>query len=1256
MATLTRSLRVVAAALVTLQCGALHATTPLANQPIFSTTAVPGNLALVLSVEYPTVNSVAHLDTTYNSNKSYLGYFDPAKCYDYVWNANEPERHFAPAGLALARECTGPGLANKWSGNFLNWATMQTIDPFRWALTGGYRSVDVDGLTLIEKAHASGQGGTGNFPNRTVSSSGTLKRATPFDWNNFSMRVQGLGNKLRFTGTGSVDNTPTAFVSRAGTSEDQVYEVSVRVKVCDANPATGPMEANCVAYPNGNYKPTGLIQRYADKIRYSAFGYLNDDNILRDGGVLRARQKFVGPEYQLPGQAAAVANLLKEWDPNTGIIVTNPDTADATATTTEFGVAVANSGVINYLNKFGQITPGSFKTYDPVGELYYATIRYFKNLGNVPEWTSMSGANAATKTTWVDGFPVITAWDDPIQYSCQKNFALGIGDVNTHADKNVAGSASSATEPGKPAAVTADTTVDAVTATNKVGALHGLGASLGSALNYGGCCSNNGALMAGLAYDANTVDLRPDDATKPHTKGRQSLQTYWLDVLEYSTYKANNQFYLAAKYGGFKVPEGFDPYARATDIPQAWWRNGTESIYGQPKPENYFVASDPDAMVSGLTRAFNSIAASLRSFTTSFATSAAQVAVSGTTSYSAEFDAGTWTGELTARNTTFDANTGVTSDVLAWKFGAKLDAQAAATGWDTDRRIVTYRADTGSGVPFRFASLSNAQKTTLDTVYRPGSDGQDYLNYLRGERLHEEASTDPSSANIYRNRTSLLGDIVGSRPRPVGPPSAPFSSAANPGYGTFKTTYAARPTVVYVGTNAGMVHAVEGESTAATAGREIFAYVPSALFAGPTGSPAVTGLAHRGDPDFSHRFLVDAKASSFDIDLGRTVGGTGAGTGWRSLLVGGLGKGGKSYYALDITDPAGMTSEAVVKDHVLWEFSHADLGFTFGEAVAVKTKKYGWVLIFGSGYNNSDGKGYFFIVNPRNGALIEKISTGVGTATNQAGLAHVGAFVLDRTDGTADAVYAGDLLGNLWRLDLRGTPTTYPTPVLLARLLDSSNQPRPVTSRPVLITHPTTNKRWITVGTGRFLHADDTSSPQMQAMYAIMDGDGAAFNATAPAGFTFPIGSSKLRELTNLTQPVTLNLATEIGWYAELGTAIGSGPGWRVITNPTSFYGQVEFTTMLPDNADACRPSGKSRVYVIDLGTGQSMLQAADDSTIAYGENNLGTGTEQFSLSVEGKRRFYDCNTTGGCAQRKIKPLAAPTLRRLNWRELKLAN
>jgi type IV pilus assembly protein PilY1 len=195
--------------------------------------------------------------------------------------------------------------------------------------------------------------------------------------------------------------------------------------------------------------------------------------------------------------------------------------------------------------------------------------------------------------------------------------------------------------------------------------------------------------------------------------------------------------------------------------------------------------------------------------------------------------------------------------------------------------------------------------------------------------------------------------------------------------------------VVYVGTNAGIVHAVHGAVTGTSAGRELFAYVPDMLFQGPSGTPGVSGLAARGDPDFTHKAMVDGSPAAFDVDFSRTQnnarsGLVGGSNDWRTILVGGMGKGGRGYYALDITNPAGMTTEALVATKVLWEISSAhpdftELGFTYGEPTAVKTRKWGWVLIFASGYNNSDGKGWFFIVNPRNGALLEKISTGAGT-------------------------------------------------------------------------------------------------------------------------------------------------------------------------------------------------------------------------------------------------------------------------------------
>jgi type IV pilus assembly protein PilY1 len=1232
----------------------------LPDQPVFSSTGVPGNLALALSVEFPTAISVAHIDPTYVASKTFLGYFDPNKCYVYIYNADETQRYFSPSGDVAdptTRVCTG-----KWSGNFLNWATMQTIDPFRWALTGGYRVKDTATETWLEKAYASNQGGDGNFPNKGLATAALVSNNTPFGWSSLNMRVKSLGNKMRFTRTGDLTGAIVAYGSGGAITDNTVYEVSVRVKVCDNSGGAGTLEANCTAFPSGVYKPMGLLQKYAEKIRYSAFGYLNDDNLLRDGGVLRARQKFVGPLVTQPN-AASTANAATEWDANTGVMAQNPDATDASATTTTLGVTINNSGVMNYLNKFGELTPANgYKSYDPVGELYYAAIRYFKNLGNVPEWTSMTGATAATKALWADGFPVITDWDDPLQYSCQRNFILGIGDVNTHADKNVPGSSGSTNEPTKPAAVTADTSVDAVVATNKVGSLHGMGASLGTAENINTpdpCCNNNSALMAGLAYDAHTRDIRPDDATKPQTRGMQTISTYWLDILEYSTYKANNQFYLAAKYGGFKVPIGYLPYAQATDIPaNTWWTTG-ETFGGQNRPDNYYVAAQPDLMVSGLQRAFASIAAQLRSFSTSFSLAAPQVASSGTTTYSAQYDSGTWSGEVVANAATFTA-AGQPQLTPVWSFTDKLTAQLLAdggTGWNTNRRIATFNTSTKVGVPFRFDQLHTTQQSNLNTVYRSFDDSADYLKYLRGDATHEESSTAAGSAKIYRDRAKPLGDIVGSKLRVVGPPTAPFSSAANPGYSDYKIAQQARKTMVYVGSNDGMLHAINGsiDATDTAAGTEVFAYVPGSLYAGPTGAPATDGLQTRGDPDFTHRYFVDGNPSTFDIDFGRTVGG--AGTDWRTILVGGLGKGGKSYYAIDVTDPAAMTTEAAVAGKVLWEFSHAKLGHTYGEPIAVKTRKYGWVLVFGSGYNNSDGQGYFFIVNPRTGALLEPpIATGVGSLTTEAGLAHVQAYVPDRTDNTAETLYAGDLLGNLWRVDVTGTTGNYPSAMLFATLTNRLGEAVPVTSRPLVVIQPYNNRRWVVVGSGRLLTNSDKSNSQGQGFFAFMDGNNLRTNSAAqlPTGISFPLTRSKLRELTDLTTRVTLDLSTEIGWWVDLGAT--AGLGWRVISDPSSFYGEVSFSTMVPTITDACSPKGQGRIYTIDLGTGKTKLLSATNTPMAYASGFSGAVTDLRNLSVDGNRALGYGTENGETGQLKTEPRTPVPTRRINWRELQLAD
>lgn len=1295
---LSASLRIGAVALAAGTLPVAHAATSLADEPLFATSNAPGNLALVLSVEFPTAISVAHTSNTYSVASEYLGLFDPAKCYVYQKDVNETSTsdtkgsYFVPVGLtptANSHICSG-----KWSGNFLNWATMQTIDPFRWVLTGGYRVVDRVGLTVTEKAWGSNQGSKSlNFPDRSVGSTKTPV-STPFgSATSFNMSVWSRGNKMRFTVPDSQGNiadlnlNQTAIPFDGDTSANgKVYEVFVRVKVCDPAAAAGGVEANCVAYGN-NFKPEGLMQKYSNKIRYSAFGYLTDPNLRRDGGVLRAQQKFIGPRQPVPG-SVPVANSKNEWDLSTGVLTLNPDAADAAGTAAVMGLPtgseVQNSGVMNYLNKFGQETK-TYKHYDNVSELYYAAIRYFKNAPYVPEWTSVTGASSAQRIQWTDGFPVITAPADPILYSCQRNFILGIGDVNTHGDKNVPENTNFTNEPALPPLVASDTSVRPYTFTNRLGVMEGLGSSLGSVSPYNGCCTNNSPVIAGLAYEAHIKDIRGRTVVAPEKP--QTIDTYWVDVQEGQQYKNNNQFYLATKYGGFEVPNNFDP-ASTSPLPQAWWHTNPDTVGSNLRPDNYFSGGRPDLVKQGLDAAFSKIATSLSAFTTSFSTALPQVVATGNGNYSAQYDPANWSGELTASILAFDSTTGapVTPLPTAWRFSDKLAAQVAGTGWDTNRRIVTWNptlnGGNGGGAPFRVsgatpaAQVAATEKLQLDTSYVAGDDTLNFLNYLRGDTSNEVGSTAPGSTQAYRQRVRLVGDIVGSKARPVGSPRFPFSDATNPGYTAFRTANLNRRTVVYYGGNDGLLHAVNGAlATSATtppvetdvnAGEEMFAYVPRALFSGPNGNPTGSGLASLGNPTFSHHYLVNASPNIYDIDFARTYGGSGPDD-WHSVLIGGLGKGGRSYYALDVTDPVSMAagSESYVASKVLWEFSDPKLGFTYGDPVVVKTKKYGWVAIFVSGYNNADGKGYFLVVNPKTGALLEPpISTGTGSPSNDAGLAFANAFVLDATDGTADAVYAGDLLGNLWRLDVTNLTGNYPAPQKMAVLTDAvSGNPQPVTSRPSIEVHPRTQKRYVMVGTGRLLDTTDISSTQTQNFYVFVDGDNAAFTVNPVSPLVFPYTRAMLANNVDALTGLNFDPSLNAGWYEELGVDTGSasppraatGIAWRITADSTTLAGNVAFGATLP-NGDVCTPSGDSRVYARDYSGGKSTVRILGTTTPTLFVQIRGNLSDLRYLSVGGTPTLVSGTDTGSVGKVEIAPLANLPLRRLNWRELQVVN
>ena len=67
-------------------------------------------------------------------------------------------------------------------------------------------------------------------------------------------------------------------VTASSRTDDATFDIPVLVKVCDTAIS---LEDNCTRYGSNIYKPTGLIQNNADKLRFAAFSYLNDLDIKR---------------------------------------------------------------------------------------------------------------------------------------------------------------------------------------------------------------------------------------------------------------------------------------------------------------------------------------------------------------------------------------------------------------------------------------------------------------------------------------------------------------------------------------------------------------------------------------------------------------------------------------------------------------------------------------------------------------------------------------------------------------------------------------------------------------------------------------------------------------------------------------------------------------------------------------------------------------------------------------------------------------
>lgn len=675
----------------------------------------------------------------------------------------------------------------------------------------------------------------------------------------------------------------------------------------------------------------------------------------------------------------------------------------------------------------------------------------------------------------------------------------------------------------------------------------------------------------------------------------------------------------------------------------------------------YFSAGSADALVSALSTALTDISA--RDGAGASAASTSLRPVLGTDQvFIASYRTQSWNGELEARTITVNATTGVVSvgtENSNWKASTLLDGRTYSG------RNIYYARKTTSGATtslslgsFTYANLSSdvdgtllaghfnnycsksprpTQCSALTTTQQASASGEALVNFIRGDRSNE--------GTLYRSRRSVLGDMVDASPVYVGKP--PFQYTGND-YPTYQTNNASRCPVVYAAANDGMLHAFSGKSSTSadscpTAGSELWAYIPRAV---------MPNLYMLGDSDYAnqHRFSVNATPVVADIshvDSGANV--------WQTIVVGGLGAGGKAYYALDVTSP---TSPAL-----LWEFTDADLGLTYGNPVITQVRDASnalvWAAVFTSGINNS-GNGYLYVLNARTGALMHKVPTlvnnaAVGSSSTPSGLSKLNAWISTPSDNEAQRFYAGDLLGNLWRFDANNlaapTGTTADTRSVRLAQFTKDSTAQPITVRPELAEVQYGGYRYpvVLVGTGRYLGATDAMDTTTPAsIYAVKDpltSTGWSNVRNAMVAQTLYTSGNNRTVSKNAVDWSSSSLA---GWYIDLPDA-----GERVAVGMSLAYTTLTVASIVPAN-DVCSGSGYSWLYDLDIATGSYVLEQASTQLAGYKRSvaTMGINTLQFEGRAKSGQIITNADGSTEVRDHVKAPTSTGTMRRTSWREL----
>lgn len=546
-----------------------------------------------------------------------------------------------------------------------------------------------------------------------------------------------------------------------------------------------------------------------------------------------------------------------------------------------------------------------------------------------------------------------------------------------------------------------------------------------------------------------------------------------------------------------------------------------------------------------------------------------------------------------------------------------------------------------------------------------------------------------------------LGDIITSTPSVISDQSVNIYHIkyGDESYRQFisSQTYRGRPTIAFVAANDGMLHAfrigypkmtgnAEGpvklvnrpaEEGQDLVGREEWAFVPY---------NALPYLKWYGHKSYCHIPTVDYRTLVVDAKVQGQ---------WKTLLIGAMGFGGKalggfssSVFVLDVTDP--------LDPKLLWERPLSDQTLTLSMPAVIKVGDR-WFVVMGSG--PKDPKGESFIGSPKiyffaieDGQTVKEIDLSQ-LSSNKVSYAAVGDLMPVDADNDYqdDAIYFGIYTkdsGNFYRLRLR-KGTNYIDPSNLTKedvslavdLTTFKNQGLPVFAAPAFAKGKG-DDLWVYFGTGRFLSPEDKVVSYSNYLIGFIDSGWDYRYDTTPTykkqQFTDTTNSSvtatalrytnvcecsesscKLRQVVTDTSPINPQVQVQGGWYFELPMEV-------IISQPSVLGKTVEAISYRPSN-DICEYEGKSSLLSLYYLTGTANprpVVLSPEATEPIGGNQirvkpkilLGSGSpplgNPFQVIGPGGRQYTKLVQISGVLLRIEQQVAEPLRGRvIQWAE-----